>query len=154
KAAIAALRATKEKIERTKAEMAEAERTSNLNRAAELRYGVLPELEKELARLNGDLGKLQKDQKMLKEEVDAEDIALVVSKWTGIPVDKLLEAEMQKLVKMEERLAERVVGQEEAIRAVSNAVRRARSGLQDPNRPIGSFIFLGPTGVGKTETAR
>jgi ATP-dependent Clp protease ATP-binding subunit ClpB len=154
KAAIQAIRATKEKIERTKVEMAEAERVANLNRAAELKFGVLPGLEKELARQNAALEKLQKDKKMLKEEVDAEDIARVVSKWTGIPVDRLLEAEMQKLVKMEERLAARVVGQEEAIRAVSNAVRRARSGLQDPNRPIGSFIFLGPTGVGKTETAR
>jgi ATP-dependent Clp protease ATP-binding subunit ClpB len=154
KGAIAAIRATKERIERTKMEMAEAERVADLNRAAELKFGVLPGLEKELARQNAALEKLQKDEKMLKEEVDAEDIAAVVSRWTGVPVDRLLEAEVQKLIKMEDRLAERVVGQTEAIRAVANAVRRARSGLQDPNRPIGSFIFLGPTGVGKTETAR
>jgi ATP-dependent Clp protease ATP-binding subunit ClpB len=154
KAAIQAIRGAKAKLEQTKADMAEAERTADLGRAAELKFGVLPGLEKEIEKLNGQLEKLQKDRKMLKEEVDAEDIAAVVSKWTGIPVDKLLEAEMQKLVHMEDRLGERVVGQTEAIRAVSDAVRRARSGLQDPNRPIGSFIFLGPTGVGKTETAR
>src|SRR5213079_2000239 len=121
---------------------------------AEGKYGTLPGLQKELDVQNKKLNELQAQRRMLKEEVDAEDIAHVVSKWTGIPVSKLMEAEMQKLVHMEERLRERVVGQEEAVRAVSNAVRRARSGLQDPNRPIGSFLFAGPTGVGKTELAR
>ncbi len=154
KAAIQAIRAVKARIEEEKAAMAEAERRGELDRAAELKFGRLPALEKDLARQNEKLAGLQKDRKMLKEEVDAEDVAAVVSKWTGIPVAKLLEAEMQKLVHMEERLGERVVGQAEALRAVSDAVRRARSGLQDPNRPIGSFLFLGPTGVGKTETAR
>ncbi|HUB09544.1 MAG TPA: ATP-dependent chaperone ClpB [Myxococcales bacterium] len=154
KEAIQAIRAAKAKIEQARADMAEAERKADLGRAAELKFGVLPGLEKEVAILNEKLAALQKDRKMLKEEVDAEDVAAVVSKWTGVPVDKLLEAEMQKLVHMEERLGQRVVGQTEALRAVSDAVRRARSGLQDPNRPIGSFIFLGPTGVGKTETAR
>ncbi len=154
KAAIQEIRATKGKIDQAKSEMAEAERQASLGRAAELKFGVLPGLEKELSGQNEKLAELQKDQQMLKEEVDAEDVASVVSKWTGIPVAKLLEAEMQKLLHMEDRLAERVVGQEEALRAVSDSVRRARSGLQDPNRPIGSFVFLGPTGVGKTETAR
>ncbi len=154
KEAISEIRAAKAKIEQARADMAEAERRADLGRAAELKFGVLPGLEKEVASLNQKLAGLQKDRKMLKEEVDAEDVAAVVSKWTGIPVDKLLEAEMQKLVHMEDRLAQRVIGQIEALRAVSDAVRRARSGLQDPNRPIGSFIFLGPTGVGKTETAR
>ncbi|MHB1847074.1 MAG: ATP-dependent chaperone ClpB [Deltaproteobacteria bacterium] len=154
KTAIAALRKTKGDIEQAKADMAEAERRADLGRAAELKFGVLPGLEKELAKQNQALETLQRDRKMLKEEVDAEDIAQVVGKWTGIPVSKLLEAELQKLVHMEERLEARVVGQAEALRAVSDSVRRARSGLQDPNRPIGSFIFLGPTGVGKTETAR
>src|SRR5207248_3739207 len=130
------------------------ERKGDLGRAAELKYGTLPALQKELDAQNNKLNELQAQRRMLKEEVDAEDIAHVVSKWTGIPVSKLLEAEMQKLVHMEERLRERVVGQEEAVRAVSNAVRRARAGLQDPNRPLGSFLFLGPTGVGKTELAR
>jgi ATP-dependent Clp protease ATP-binding subunit ClpB len=154
KRAIQDIRSVKERIEKTRAEMDAAERVSDLNRAAELKYGTLPGLEKDLAGKNRTLAELQKDHAMLKEEVDAEDIARVIAKWTGIPVSKLLEAELQKLVKMEERLEERVIGQREPIEAVSNAVRRARSGLQDPNRPIGSFIFLGPTGVGKTETAR
>jgi len=154
KVAIEAIRGVKGRIERTKSDMEAAERVSDLNRAAELKYGTLPGLDKELAQKNGKLAEIQKDNVMLKEEVDAEDIAAVVSKWTGIPVSKLLEAELQKLVQMEGRLEERVIGQREAVEAVSNAVRRARSGLQDPNRPIGSFIFLGPTGVGKTETAR
>jgi len=148
------LRALREQVEQTKLEIGQAERQYDLNRAAELKYGTLPALHLDLEQLNGKLAELQKQKKMLKEEVDAEDIAAVVSKWTGIPVSKLLEAEMQKLVHMEERLRQRVVGQEEAVRAVSNAVRRARSGLQDPNRPIGSFLFAGPTGVGKTELAR
>jgi len=154
KQAIAAIRAVKQKIEDANQAMADAERKGDLGRAAEIKYGVLPGLSKEIEAQNKKLAELQKQNKMLKEEVDAEDVAHVVSKWTGIPVSKLLEAEMQKLLHMEERLSKRVVGQEEAIRAVSNAVRRARSGLQDPNRPIGSFLFAGPTGVGKTELAR
>jgi len=154
KKAIQAIRDVKQKIEETHQQMAEAERTGDLGRAAELKYGALPALEKQLEAENKKLSELQTQRRMLKEEVDAEDIAHVVSKWTNIPVSKLLEAEMQKLVHMEERLRQRVVGQEEAVRAVSNAVRRARSGLQDPNRPTGSFLFAGPTGVGKTELAR
>jgi ATP-dependent Clp protease ATP-binding subunit ClpB len=154
KNAIAQLRSLKEKVEKAKGEQAAAERTGDLNRAAELKFGIIPSLEKETAQQNAKLAELQKKQKFLKEEVDAEDIAEVVAKWTGIPVSRLLEGEVQKLVHMEERLSRRVIGQKNAIEAVSNAVRRARSGLQDPNRPIGSFIFLGPTGVGKTETAK
>jgi ATP-dependent Clp protease ATP-binding subunit ClpB len=154
KKAIQAIRDTKQKIEETNQQMAEAERKGDLGRAAELKYGALPQLQKQLEQQNARLAELQKTRKMLKEEVDAEDIARVVSKWTNIPVSKLLEAEMEKLIHMEDRLRERVVGQEEAVRAVSNAIRRARSGLQDPNRPIGSFLFAGPTGVGKTELAR
>jgi ATP-dependent Clp protease ATP-binding subunit ClpB len=154
KKGIQAIRAAKQKIEETHQQIAEAERKGDLGRAAELKYGVLPALQKTLESENARLAEIQKQRRMLKEEVDAEDIAHVVSKWTHIPVSKLLEAEMQKLVHMEERLRQRVVGQEEAVRAVSNAVRRARSGLQDPNRPIGSFLFAGPTGVGKTELAR
>jgi ATP-dependent Clp protease ATP-binding subunit ClpB len=134
--------------------MAEAERRGDLQKAAELRYGTLHGLEKKLEAENARLADLGKHGRMLKEEVDEEDIAQTVAKWTGIPVSRLLEAEVQKLVKMEERLSQRVVGQQEAIIAVANAVRRARSGLADPNRPIGSFLFLGPTGVGKTELAR
>jgi len=154
KAAITQLRAVKEKLERARQEQEAAERRGELGRAAELKYGTLPSLEKELQQQSARLAGLQKEHRFLKEEVDSEDIAEVVAKWTGIPVTRLMEGELQKLVKMEERLGERVVGQKAAITAVSNAVRRARSGLQDPNRPIGSFIFLGPTGVGKTETAR
>ena len=154
KTAIAAIRAIKEKVELAKNDQVAAERRADLNKAAEIKFGVLPSLEKELTQLNARLVELQRKQKFLKEEVDSEDIAEVVGKWTGIPVARLLEGEVQKLVKMESRLENRVIGQREAIVAVSNAVRRARSGLQDPNRPIGSFIFLGPTGVGKTETAK
>jgi ATP-dependent Clp protease ATP-binding subunit ClpB len=154
KQAIAAIHAAKEKIERARFDQAEAERKADFNKAAEIKFGVIPGLEKELAKTNARLAELQKKHKMLKEEVDAEDIAQVVGKWTGIPVSKLLEAEMQKLIRMEDSLRLRVVGQDAALQVVSNAVRRARSGLQDPNRPVGSFIFLGPTGVGKTETAR
>jgi len=154
KKAISELRSVKEKLDKAKNEQAAAERTGDLNRAAELKFGIIPSLEKEIAQLNAKLAELQKKQKFLKEEVDAEDIAEVVAKWTHIPVTRLLEGEVQKLVRMEERLSQRVIGQRSAIEAVSNAVRRARSGLQDPNRPIGSFIFLGPTGVGKTETAK
>ena len=151
---IAKIRGHKEQIEKTKIESERAEREGDLGRAAELRYGKLLELQKALEGENKRLLEAQKKRKMLKEEVDEEDIAEVVSKWTGIPVSRMLEGEIQKLIHMEERLRQRVVGQDEAIEAVSNAVRRARAGIQDPNRPVGSFIFLGPTGVGKTELAR
>ena len=154
KDAIAELRAIKEQVEQTQLEMERAERQSDLEKAARLRYGTLPELEGKRKAAEEKLKKIQSEGALLKEEVDAEEIAEVVGNWTGIPVSRLLEGEMQKLLHMEERLHQRVVGQDEAIRAVSNAVRRARAGLQDPNRPIGSFIFLGPTGVGKTELAR
>jgi len=154
KESIQRIRSLKEKIEATKVEEQQAERRGDLNRAAELRYGTLTQLQKELEQANQKLAELQKSQKMLKEEVDAEDVAEVVAKWTGIPVSKMLEGEIQKLLKMEDRLKARVIGQDSAIHAVSNAVRRARAGLQDQNRPIGSFIFLGPTGVGKTELCR
>jgi ATP-dependent Clp protease ATP-binding subunit ClpB len=154
KESIQRIRSLKEKIEATKVEEQKAQREGNLNRAAELRYGTLTQLQKELEAANQKLVELQKNQKMLKEEVEADDIAEVVAKWTGIPVSKMLEGEIQKLLKMEDRLKVRVVGQDSAIHAVSNAVRRARAGLQDQNRPIGSFIFLGPTGVGKTELCR
>jgi ATP-dependent Clp protease ATP-binding subunit ClpB len=154
KESIQRIRSLKEKIEATKVEEQKAQRQGDLNRAAELRYGTLTQLQKELEAANASLADLQKHQKMLKEEVDAEDVAEVVAKWTGIPVSKMLEGEIQKLLKMEDRLKLRVIGQDGAIHAVSNAVRRARAGLQDQNRPIGSFIFLGPTGVGKTELCR
>src|SRR5438128_1335762 len=144
----------KEEIEAARHAMADAERRGDLNRAAELRYGTLLALEKQLAELEARLADQHAQGRMLREEVDEEDVAATVAKWTGIPVTRLLEGEIQKLVRMEERLARRVVGQDDAIRAVSNAVRRARSGLSDPDRPIGSFLFLGPTGVGKTELAR
>ena len=154
KESIQRIRSLKEKIEATKVDEQKAQREGDLNRAAELRYGTLTQLQKDLEEANQKLTELQKKQKMLKEEVDAEDVAEVVAKWTGIPVSKMLEGEIQKLLKMEDRLKLRVIGQENAIHAVSNAVRRARAGLQDENRPIGSFIFLGPTGVGKTELCR
>ena len=154
KESIQRIRSLKEKIETTKVDEQKAQREGDLNRAAELRYGTLTQLQKDLEEANQKLTELQKNQKMLKEEVDAEDVAEVVAKWTGIPVSKMLEGEIQKLLKMEDRLKLRVIGQENAIHAVSNAVRRARAGLQDENRPIGSFIFLGPTGVGKTELCR
>jgi ATP-dependent Clp protease ATP-binding subunit ClpB len=125
-----------------------------LNRAAELRFGRIPELEKQVTAKDTELKAAQKQGSFLREEVTEEDIAAVVSKWTGIPVDKMLEGEQERLIKMEERLHQRVIGQDEAVVAIANAVRRSRAGLQDPNRPIGSFIFLGPTGVGKTELAR
>ncbi len=144
----------KEELERARQSMAEAERTGDLNRAAELRFGVIPGLEKQQAELERGLADQHQRGRMLREEVDEEDIALTVAKWTGIPVTRLLEAEVQKLVRMEDRLGQRVIGQADAIHAVSNAVRRGRAGLSDPNRPIGSFLFLGPTGVGKTELAR
>ncbi|MGE5275458.1 MAG: ATP-dependent chaperone ClpB, partial [Acidobacteriota bacterium] len=154
KESIGKIRQIKEAIEKVRQDAGEAERQGDLQRAAELRYGRLPALEKELTDQNGRLADLQKGQPMLKEEVSEEDIARVVSKWTGVPVTKLIEAESQKLLQMEERLGERVIGQKEAVTAVSEAVRRARAGLSDPRRPIGSFIFVGPTGVGKTELAR
>jgi ATP-dependent Clp protease ATP-binding subunit ClpB len=154
KKAISRIRGIKEQIEKTKQMMKEAEREVNYSRLAELQYGEMARLEAELKKEEGKLAELQKSEKMLKEEVDEEDVAEVVSKWTGIPVSRMLEGEVEKLIHMEERLKQRVVGQDDAIIAVSNAVRRARAGLQDPNRPIGSFIFLGPTGVGKTELAR
>jgi ATP-dependent Clp protease ATP-binding subunit ClpB len=154
KKAIDAIRALKAEIEQTKGAAERAERDGDLSRAAELRYGRLVQLEGELAKSNAGLAELQSERKFLKEEVDEEDVAEVVSRWTGIPVAKLMEGEIEKLVHMEEGLHARVVGQDEAVAAVSNAIRRARSGLSDPDRPIGSFIFLGPTGVGKTELAR
>ncbi|MBI4797766.1 MAG: ATP-dependent chaperone ClpB [Desulfarculus sp.] len=154
KDALQKIRQAKEEIEQLRAQLEQAQRASDFNRAAELQYGIIPAKERELAAAQEALGVLQKERALIKEEVGAEDVAEVVGKWTGIPVAKLLEGERDKLLTMEERIGKRVVGQQEAIIAVSNAVRRARSGLQDPNRPIGSFIFLGPTGVGKTELAR
>jgi ATP-dependent Clp protease ATP-binding subunit ClpB len=154
KKSISKIREIKERIEKTKQEMKEAEREVNYTRLAELQYGEMSHLENELKKEEQRLAELQKSEKMLKEEVDEEDVAEVVSKWTGVPVSRMLEGEIEKLIHMEKRLKRRVVGQNDAIVAVSNAVRRARAGLQDPNRPIGSFIFMGPTGVGKTELAR
>ncbi len=151
---IAAIRELQERLERVKSDEAKARRDGDLNRAAEITYGMMPALEKDISQRNEELSELQKDGGLLKEEVGPEDIAEVVAKWTGIPVSRMLEGEVEKLLHMEERIGRRVIGQREAIIAVSNAVRRARSGLQDPNRPIGSFIFMGPTGVGKTELAR
>jgi ATP-dependent Clp protease ATP-binding subunit ClpB len=151
---IQSIRSIKEQQEQLGIEEQQAEREGNLAKVAELRYGKAGELLQQLEQVNQELSALQANQKMLKEEVDDEDIAEVVSRWTGIPVRKMVEGEREKLIQMEDRLALRVVGQHEAITAVSNAVRRARSGLQDPNRPIGSFIFMGPTGVGKTELAK
>ena len=149
--AIAAIRTLKEEMEALRIGV---ERETDLEKAAEIKYGRIPELERRIADATEHLDKLQAGNRMLKEEVDAEDIAEVVSKWTGVPVSKLLEGEMQKLVRLEDLLHRRVVGQDEAVSAVSNAIRRSRAGLSDPNRPIGSFMFLGPTGVGKTELAR
>jgi ATP-dependent Clp protease ATP-binding subunit ClpB len=148
------LRKTKERIEQTRHEIEQAERNADLETAARLKYGTLHELEAQQTEQEAKLTELQAKGSLLQEEVDAENIAGIVARWTGIPVSKLLEGEVEKLIKMEERLHQRVVGQDEAIKAVANAVRRSRAGLQDPNRPIGSFIFLGPTGVGKTELAR
>src|SRR5579859_6929505 len=152
--AISELQGIKEKIEQTKTQIEQAERQANLEAAARLRYGTLRDLERQLAEREAKLKLAQAGERLLKEEVDAEDIAHIVGKWTGIPVSRLMEGEVEKLLHMEERLHRRVVGQEEAVRSIANAMRRARSGLQDPNRPLGSFIFLGPTGVGKTELAR
>ncbi len=147
------IRSVKEQMDRVKVELEQAERVADLERAARLRYGTLPELQRQLAAAEQELRALG-PQRLLKEEVDAEDIAEVVSKWTGIPVTRLLEGEMHKLLQLEDRLHRRVVGQEEAVQAVADAIRRARAGLKDPKRPIGAFLFLGPTGVGKTELAR
>jgi ATP-dependent Clp protease ATP-binding subunit ClpB len=154
KEAIKKIQAVKSGMESYKTEELNAQREGNLARVAEIRYGKLVELNKELEQEQQKLADTQKDKKMLKEEVDAEDVAEVVANWTGIPVSRMMESDVQKLIHMEDRLKQRVIGQDEGIQAVSSALRRARSGLQDPNRPIGSFIFLGPTGVGKTELAR
>jgi ATP-dependent Clp protease ATP-binding subunit ClpB len=154
KDAVQRLRAVREQVEQTKVEIAQAERHYDLNRAAELKYGKLVGLEKQLAEENEKFAKALAGPRLIKEEVDAEDIAEVVSRWTGVPVTKLLEGEMQKLLHLEDELHKRVIGQDEAVTAVAEAVMRARSGLNDPDRPVGSFIFLGPTGVGKTELAR
>ena len=151
KDAIDTIRDLKEQLESKRSEV---ERESDLEKAAEIRYGQLPELEHRIDDATKILAELQASQKMLKEEVDEEDIAEVVSKWTGVPVSRLMEGEMHKLVRLEDVLHERLVGQDDAVQAVANAIRRSRAGLSDPNRPIGSFLLLGPTGVGKTELAR
>ena len=151
KDAIAEIRSLKEELESSRSAV---EREQDLERAAEIRYGIIPELDKQVEAATARLAELQSGQKMLKEEVDSEDVAEVVAKWTGVPVSRLLEGEISKLVRMEEVLHERVVGQDDAVAAVANAIRRSRAGLSDPHRPIGSFLFLGPTGVGKTELAR
>jgi ATP-dependent Clp protease ATP-binding subunit ClpB len=154
KEAIRKIQTIKGRIEEYKTEELNAQREGDLARAAEIRYGKLVELNRKMEEEHANLSRIQKDEKMLKEEVDEEDVAEVVANWTGIPLSRMMESDVQKLIHMEERLKKRVVGQDEGIAAVSSALRRARSGLQDPNRPIGSFIFLGPTGVGKTELAR
>jgi ATP-dependent Clp protease ATP-binding subunit ClpB len=154
KAALGTLRTLREQIEATKLEIERAEREYDLNRAAELKYGTLIELEKQLAAEEARLASANGGARLMKEEVDEEDVAEVVARWTGVPVSRILEGEMQKLLHLEDELHKRVIGQDEAVKAVADAVIRARSGLKDPNRPIGSFIFLGPTGVGKTEVAR
>jgi ATP-dependent Clp protease ATP-binding subunit ClpB len=155
KEVIQSIRDAKEQLEQAHHEAERAERDQDLQRAAELRYGEIPELERRAKEQESRLTEMQDEGgSMLTEEVTDTDVAEVVAKWTGIPVSRLMEGEVEKLVKMEERLHERVVGQDEAVAAVSNALRRSRAGLQDPNRPIGSFLFLGPTGVGKTELAR
>jgi ATP-dependent Clp protease ATP-binding subunit ClpB len=151
KDAIATIRTLKEELEGLRTDL---EREIDLEKAAEIRYGRIPELERQVEEATSRLADLQQDQRMLKEEVDAEDVAEIVARWTGVPVSRLMEGEMAKLVRMEDVLHERVVGQEEAVTAVANAIRRSRAGLSDPHRPIGSFLFLGPTGVGKTELAR
>ncbi|MFX1275604.1 MAG: ATP-dependent chaperone ClpB [Promethearchaeota archaeon] len=142
------------KMEITKIEAERAERQGDLGKAAELTYGVLNQLRKDLEKYNSELNEIQKNKTMLKQEVDEEDIAKIVSQWTGVPISRMLEGEREKLLKMEDRLQKRVIGQDSALKLVSNAIRRSRAGIQDPNRPIGSFIFMGPTGVGKTETAK
>jgi ATP-dependent Clp protease ATP-binding subunit ClpB len=154
KGVIAEIRGKKEKLDELKVELDRASRTGDLNRAAELQYGTIPALQKEIEGSDSRLAELQKTSRFLKEEVDAEDIAEVVARWTGIPLSRMLQSDRERLAKLDVHLNERVIGQPEATSAVANAVRRSRAGMQDPNRPIGSFIFLGPTGVGKTETAR
>ncbi len=154
KGVITQINALKAKVEETKEAASRAEREGDLNKAAELRYGTLPQLQRDLDVASNKLAEMQKNGALLREEVTDEDIAEIVSKWTGVPVTRMMESEVQKLIRMEESLKLRVVGQEEAVQAVANAVRRSRAGLKDPNRPIGSFIFMGPTGVGKTELAR
>jgi ATP-dependent Clp protease ATP-binding subunit ClpB len=154
KDAITEIRELKERLENARNEAEKAEREGNLEQAAQLRYGTMRDLDAEIAQKTQRLNELQSDQQMLKEEVDEEDVAEIVAKWTGIPVSRLMEGEMSKLVRMEEVLHARVIGQDDAVHAVANAIRRSRAGLSDPNRPIGSFLFLGPTGVGKTELAR
>ena len=151
---IKSIRSSKEEIELLKTEADRYEREGNLAKVAEFRYGKIPETEKRIGTKTDELAQIQKNNKMLKEEVDAEDIAEIVSKWTGIPVTRMLEGEREKLIHMEDNLKMRVIGQDDAVVAVSNAIRRSRAGLQDEDRPIGSFIFLGTTGVGKTELAR
>jgi len=154
KDAIEAIRSAKERLEQAHRDAERAEREADLQRAAELRYGEIPEIQAEAAERDAELAATQSGVTFLKEEVDAEDVGEVVANWTGIPVSKLMEGEVEKLIHMEERLHDRVIGQEQAVEAVSNALRRSRAGLQDPNRPIGTFLFIGPTGVGKTELAR
>ncbi|HUS59259.1 MAG TPA: ATP-dependent chaperone ClpB [Planctomycetota bacterium] len=154
KKAIHEIQEIKARIDKAKMEEAKAQREGNLEEAARLRYGVIRDAEKELEEKNRQLNELQKQRSMLKEEVTPEDVAEVVAKWTGVPVSRMLEGEREKLIKMEDRIRHRIIGQEDAVRAVSDAVRRARAGLQDPRRPLGSFIFLGPTGVGKTELCK
>jgi ATP-dependent Clp protease ATP-binding subunit ClpB len=154
KEAIQRIRGLKETIEKLRFDLERVTQQGDLGKAAELRYGQLPQLEKDLEAENRKLNELQKSQKMLKEEVDAEDVAEVVAKWTGIPVSRMLESEVEKLLHIEDRLRQRVVGQDEALITVANAIRRSRAGLGDPKRPVGSFLFMGPTGVGKTELAR
>ncbi|MHB8458017.1 MAG: ATP-dependent Clp protease ATP-binding subunit, partial [Acidimicrobiales bacterium] len=154
KDAIAAIRAAKGELEAAHGEMEQFERAGDLAKSAEVRYGLIPEIERKIEQATAKLTELQAEQQMLKEEVDAEDVAEVVSRWTGVPVTRLVEGEVAKLVHLEDLLHERVVGQDEAVTAVANAIRRSRAGLSDPHRPIGSFLFLGPTGVGKTELAR
>ncbi|MDB6110131.1 MAG: Chaperone protein ClpB, partial [Pedosphaera sp.] len=154
KAAIDAVSILNEQLERAKQDQEKAQRAGDLKLAAQIQYGLIPELQRKLAAAQKSSHEKSEGKRLLKEEVTAEDIAEVVAAWTGIPVSRMLEGEREKLIHMEERLHQRIINQEEAIKAVANAVRRSRSGLQDPNRPIGSFIFLGPTGVGKTELAR
>ena len=154
RAVIKTINDLKAKLEETREAANRAEREGDLNKAAELQYGTLPQLQRELDAASAKLAEMQKKGALLREEVTDEDIAEIVSKWTGVPVTRMMESEVQKLIRMEDNLKQRVVGQEEAVRAVANAVRRSRAGLKDPNRPIGSFIFMGPTGVGKTELAR
>ncbi|MDO9026446.1 MAG: AAA family ATPase, partial [bacterium] len=151
KAIIKKISDIKQRVENAKIEEQQAEKKGDYNKVAEFRYGTLVALQKDLEHENKHLAEIQKSQKFLKEEVDEDDIAEVVAKWTGIPVTRMLEGETSKLIKIEERLRERVIGQDEALKSIGNAVRRSRAGLSDPNKPIGSFIFLGPTGVGKTE---